>query len=105
MNQLRQGDVYLLRVASVPTAAKKNACEKGRAVLAHGEVTGHAHVLDAPAPVRKYRTTPEGARFVEIVKTVALRHEEHAAIMVTEGKWQQGFQVEDFGEEVRRVAD
>lgn len=105
MNQIvRQGDVLLVPVKAIPEGTK-SAMEKGRAVLAYGEVTGHAHVIDAPKRSLNYRVTPEGKRFVELIKKVVLRHEEHSAIHLVEGKMQQGFQVEDYGQEIRRVAD
>jgi len=44
-----QGDVTLI-VANIPAellkAAKKRKSQKGRAILAYGEVTGHHHSLD-----------------------------------------------------------
>lgn len=103
--QIRQGDVLLVPVKEIPSNATKDVREDGRFVLAHGEVTGHAHVIDRPAARSKYVMTPEGARFVKLVKETALRHEEHSAIQLVQGVMQQGFQCEDFGEEIRRVAD
>lgn len=44
--QYRQGDVLLQRVSSFPKKLKAVARERGRVILAHGEVTGHAHALD-----------------------------------------------------------
>jgi hypothetical protein len=53
-------------------------------------------------------------RYVQIIENLApLKHEEHATIPLDraalvnpiDGKLQQAFQVEDFGKEVRRVAD
>ena len=44
MKMYRQGDVMIREVSSLPANAKavKN---RGRIVLAHGEVTGHAHAI------------------------------------------------------------
>jgi hypothetical protein len=42
---LRQGDVLVQSVASIPKKAKPVAREAGRVVLAHGEITGHAHAI------------------------------------------------------------
>jgi hypothetical protein len=107
VTQVRQGDVILVSVDSIPKNATIDAKEKGRVVLAHGEVTGHAHVLDHPETL-KYTKTPAGEHFITVVKHIAeraLRHEEHGAVHLIGDKVQQGFQVEDFGAEVRRVAD
>ena len=43
--KFRQGDVGLIPVASLPDGAKKVPRDKGRIVLAYGEVTGHAHAI------------------------------------------------------------
>lgn len=105
LQQVRQGDVLLVPVNVIPASAQMDATTDGRTILAYGEVTGHAHVIEAEPKALRYRVTPEGKRFVELLKKVVLRHEEHSAIQLVEGKMQQGFQVEDFGEEIRRVAD
>jgi hypothetical protein len=39
----RQGDVLLIETTE--TARGKDAREKGRIILAHGEMTGHAHEI------------------------------------------------------------
>lgn len=44
----RQGDILLIPIESVPEGATPVALENGRYVLAHGEVTGHAHVIATP---------------------------------------------------------
>ncbi len=43
---IRQGDVLLVPVKSLPIGAKEIPLDKGRIVLAYGEVTGHAHAID-----------------------------------------------------------
>ena len=48
MDQIRQGDVYLIPVVAIPATATPVAREAGRLILAHGEVTGHAHAILAP---------------------------------------------------------
>lgn len=118
---LRQGDVLLVDASyrgGMPADATAVKPEARGTVLAHGEHTGHAHVLDR----KKVKYFDAGAqRFVQIIENLApLEHTkpdglkaEHDAIALdraalvnpTDGKLQQAFQVEDFGEEVRRVAD
>lgn len=46
--QYRQGDVLVVPAAAVPDGATPLEREGGRVVLAHGEVTGHAHAISAP---------------------------------------------------------
>lgn len=41
----RQGDVLIRPVASIPDGLKKVPLDKGRVILAYGEVTGHAHAV------------------------------------------------------------
>jgi hypothetical protein len=44
--QIRQGDVYLIPVKALPAGCTPIQPEGGRRfVLAHGEVTGHAHAI------------------------------------------------------------
>jgi hypothetical protein len=44
-NIIRQGDVLLTPVLSLPVGLKEVPLDKGRIVLAYGEVTGHAHAI------------------------------------------------------------
>lgn len=111
---VRQGDVLLVDAAyrgALPTDLVPVKPDGNRIVLMHGEVTGHAHVLEKGA-VGYFDANAE--RFVQIVTNLApLKHEEHdqihldrrALVNPSDGRLQQAFQVEDFGEEVRRVAD
>ena len=56
MQQIRQGDVLLVRLEQTPEAFLKESerrvdrvqREHGRLVLAEGEATGHAHVIENP---------------------------------------------------------
>ena len=43
----RQGDVLIVPVESIPEELDPVDREDGRVVLAHGEVTGHAHAIEA----------------------------------------------------------
>lgn len=43
----RQGDVLIARIDSLPALLTKSALEGGKVILAHGEVTGHAHAFAA----------------------------------------------------------
>jgi len=47
--QARQGDVLLVPVAQIPDGARRVKRERGRVVLAWGEVTGHAHAIASSA--------------------------------------------------------
>jgi ribosomal protein L18E len=99
---LRQGDVLLVKVAALPKAVEETT--KGDIILAHGEVTGHAHRIKAPAMTAKLWSA--GAeRFLQAMETVALTHEEHATITIEPGIYRVVIQTEYSPEELRNVAD
>ena len=101
----RQGDVLLRAVAAIPKGAK-DITPQGRIVLAHGEVTGHAHAIaDAPAEVKPRLWDAGAERFLQVVAPASLQHEEHAPIELPPGNYQVIGQVEYAPEEIRRVAD
>lgn len=115
---VRQGDVLLVYVPEIPEGATESANDDlGRAVLAYGEVSGHAHMIDAPPQGLRYVRTREGERFLALLGQTLIKHgtltkdgiqdgtADHSALLLRDGKLQQAFQVEDFGEEIRSVAD
>src|SRR5687767_12825099 len=90
----RQGDVLVIATdEAIPTGAKKAKREGGRVVLAHGEVTGHAHaILDREVELYKTDTdtTADAADAwlkVQRAEGAALVHEEHATIHLPEGTY------------------
>jgi len=104
---LRQGNVLLIQVDALPNGL--NAVElKDRCVLAHGEVTGHAHVIDK-REVKAFSSTPvfdAGAeRFIQVMNKATLRHEEHTAVEIPAGIYRVAIQTEYTPQELRRVAD
>lgn len=124
--QLRQGDVQLQPVASLPAGCTEVPCDPdGALVLAYGETTGHRHavydhhVTDRPgaadeiaeaavaraqAKARLWRAG-NGERFLEVRETVTLRHEEHTAHTLLPGIYKLPVQVEYTPAELRRVQD
>lgn len=104
---VRQGDVLLVDAAyrgGMPKKAKK-LNETGDAILAHGEVTGHAHRIKADTPVDYFDAQAE--RYLTAVSEAPLTHEEHDTIPILprENGYQQAFQVEERRKEIQRVAD
>ena len=103
MKTIRQGDVLLIPVTKLPVGAVREQVQ-GDVILAYGEVTGHAHRIKDRAKVEIW--SKGAARFIRAMEVVALTHEEHAPCDLEPGViYRQGFQVEERGEEVRRVAD
>lgn len=99
----RQGDVLIERIASIPDDVQPVPLEDGRIVLAHGEVTGHAHAIKS----RTCRLTVKGLeRFLTVGKCGAvLRHEEHDAVTLPPGAYRVEVQREYSPEAIRNVAD
>lgn len=65
--------------------------EDGRLILAHGEVTGHAHAIVSKS-AKLYTVNYDaallmGTRILSASSAVALMHEEHSKINVPPGTW------------------
>ncbi len=97
----RQGDVLLVRVASLPTGATKEKSDS-HIVLAYGETTGHSHRISTEGAVA-YKW--QGDRLIEIKQTSALVHEEHSPITLKPGVYKLVQQREYTPERIRPVAD
>lgn len=99
----RQGDVMIVEVLAIPKAATKEQRE-GDIILAHGEVTGHAHRIAAKtAQARMWSAGAE--RFLQAMEMVSLKHEEHSALSIPPGNYQVVIQQEYTPGALRNVAD
>lgn len=100
MKYYQQGDV-ILKPCELPAGAK----EIQDPVLAYGEATGHKHQLHGDG-FRVYES-PSKRKHLRIVKTVALRHEEHNPVDIPPGDYVvEGVREYDhFEEESRLVVD
>ena len=78
----RQGDVLLTAVPAIPAEARAHVrpTDRGRVVLAYGEVTGHAHALDA-AHATAYGPSDD-AFWLAVTPGATVTHEEHAAAVI-----------------------
>lgn len=107
--QIRQGDVQLQPVERVPAGCTQIPADGGRIVLAHGEVTGHAHAIydHAADALQGHDAAPggtgskarlwrarNGERYLEVVEPVTLKHEEHTAHKLPPGVYWLPRQVE-----------
>ena len=97
---VRQGDVLLVWIGIQKPTGKPKASR--RIVLAEGEVTGHAHVIDGPAP--EFVST-DGDRLLWVEAPAQIEHEEHAMVTLEPGLWRLGIQMEQTAEDLRRVMD
>lgn len=105
MKQYRQGDVLIVATSVIPESAEPVARENGRVILAHGELTGHAHAIMGPASLFR---DPKLAKVFMLVggdEPVALRHEEHSTIDIPPGNYEVIIQREYSPEAIRNVAD
>ena len=104
---VRQGDVLVLGVEAIPDDAKPVTRDRGRVVLAYGEVTGHAHAIAArDATLLEL----DGERYLRVTAPVTLDHEEHATIELPPGSFRVVIQREYVPSELpeqawRRVVD
>ena len=104
----RQGDVFVLKIEddSVVLGAQLPRDTQGRIVLAHGEVTGHAHAIYTQgAELFRASDAANNGVFLKVVKPVALKHEEHTQIGLPPGLYRVMRQSEYSPEEIRYVAD
>ena len=98
----RQGDVMILRIEEVPSDIKRRRNHK-RAILAHGELTGHKHVVHADS-LHAYGTTEE-IDFLVLEADGTITHQEHDPIAVPAGTYEIIRQREYQPEGIRNVAD
>ena len=116
----RQGDILIRPIEKIPLrrhALAEEADEPRRLVLAHGEATGHAHVIEArPSQARiRHRDARQATRrdegsparhFLEVLDPagVDLIHDEHATILIPPGEYEITRQREYDPEQARREA-
>ena len=98
----RQGDVLLERVNKIPTGLRLQKAS-GRIILAHGEVTGHHHSIDADAA--DWWKGDDDEQYVEVKMPAEVVHQEHRAIAILPGKYKVRRQREYAPGAIRNVAD
>lgn len=100
-NVLRQGDVLLVPINTIPEQLVKTK----KVTLALGEVTGHHHTINNGAIGFAEKST-ELCSYIEVKQALAdLTHQEHETHKVKKGKYQVIRQTEYSPEELRNVAD
>lgn len=113
-NQFRQGDVLMVYVsnhADIPADGKPVTVEPGqRVILAHGEVTGHTHALSVNTriitPAKKPVFDAAAERYIQLLDSGKLNHEEHEVVILRPGIIEIGVQVEAGPHNMlRRVVD
>jgi hypothetical protein len=85
----RQGDVLLRRVSEIPDGLLPVALDKGRVVLAYGEVTGHAHAVVGDVELLASDLKEMEVRFLRVESEMAeVVHEEHGTITLPVGDYE-----------------
>lgn len=105
----RQGDVKIKMISNLPDGKKSDAKDKGEAVLAYGEVTGHRHRI-AEGEVNFFSVGDSqnmfSPKYLEVVSDKAVVvHEEHTEIPLVKGLYEITIQREYFPEEIKNVVD
>ena len=87
---IRQGDVLLVPLDAIPRRSHELVTEGPRVVLAEGEATGHAHVVQGRA--RLVRSTRHhqhpGETYLVVSGPATLVHEEHDRIELATGAYE-----------------
>jgi hypothetical protein len=104
---IRQGDVLIIPVASIPRDATPQPSTHGKVILALGEATGHHHrfeFVDRQDGVKLFKSG-NGDSYVKVPAPADLLHEEHSTATVAKGNYLQATQVEFTPAELRTVQD
>ncbi|MDQ3722996.1 MAG: hypothetical protein M3376_08005 [Actinomycetota bacterium] len=101
----RQGDVLIERVNTIPAGLLAVPKEDGRVILAHGEVTGHAHAVLGDVEFLAADLEDLEERFLRVEREASVVHEEHDTVTLPPGDYRVKRQREYTPEEIRRVAD
>jgi hypothetical protein len=100
----QQGDVLMFREDIPENAKSKDRHDRGY-ILAEGEVTGHAHVVEDIDGVEMFELGED--LFLRADHDVIVKHEEHNHIKIPAGDYRIGIvkEYDHFEEEARQVTD
>ncbi|MBI5847174.1 MAG: hypothetical protein HZB31_04370 [Nitrospirae bacterium] len=99
----QQGDVIIRSIKEIPAYAKRVVRQRRGFILAEGEATGHAHVIEEE--IEMYEMN--GILYLKADRPVTVKHEEHKPVSLDKGVYEIGIvrEYDPFEEEVRKVAD
>lgn len=102
----RQGDVLIAETTDVPDGLTPVPLDNGRVILAHGEVTGHAHAVEGDVGLFTASDLADlEERFLKVEQEAQVVHEEHDTIALPPGTYRVIRQREYAPEAPRYVAD
>ena len=87
MKMFRQGDVLIAQVPDIPAGLKSVPLDKGRVILAYGEVTGHAHAVLGDVEFLAADLAELEERFLRVEAEAQVVHEEHDTIVLPPGSY------------------
>jgi len=98
-----QGDVFFTKLKKLPEGIKTRSRSRRGYVIAEGEATGHAHVINEE--IEFYEK--DGVLYLKTEKEVQVKHEEHKPVIIGKGIWRVGIvrEYDPFTEEARTVKD
>ena len=104
----QQGDVLLYTrpdIRAVPASAERIKPRQGKFILAEGEVTGHAHRVQAVDTADFWKQ--DGKTFLTLQEPAVIEHEEHGHIELPAGTFELGIvkEVDPFTDEIKAVQD
>ena len=99
---VRQGDILIEQIKSIPQAKKQD--NKERIILAYGEATGHHHSIEVTESTESF-IDESGTLYLSLGKDTVLEHQEHAKIDLPSGKYKVTIQREYFPDAIRPVGD
>lgn len=103
--QIRQGDIVLSPAGNIDLSAGRTIPRsKGRIVLALGERTGHAHVIEASERDVEFIEIA-GKRYINVLAPTKIQHEEHAWLDVPPGIYEVRVQRVYTPQAIQNVAD
>jgi hypothetical protein len=106
MIKQQQGDCIIKQINELPQSLTPIAVHpRGGYVLAHGEATGHMHLLAADG-VTVYEDA-HGVLWIQASKAAVLTHEEHRAQIIAPGVYRvdRVREYDAFAEEAKQVTD
>lgn len=103
--QQQQGDVTIEYIAAMPAGGRAVPAGPRGFVVAEGEHTGHAHVLDAEGVLEMREV--DGVLYARIASPVSLTHQEHHVQTLEPGivRFGRVQEYDHFAEEARDIAD
>jgi len=83
--QARQGDLFFRSISKLPEKANLN--KKTDAILAYGEMTGHAHKLTTPISDCESYVDENGNIYIRSENEIVVGHDEHNNIILPANEW------------------